>query len=233
MKKRLLFAMLLAPIVALGQTPSPQSVRLLKLALSEDYGVAVTNGNAAFSWGVRHFDYDVQAIQLAREYRQSPMDAATRYDGHWIKINGPIERMGVDKTGLPFVDIGVFSDSSAALRATFDGSWSFLYGQSGPMVCKVTGTRSQKPVLTECRYQYLSGADRAIPPFIDEPVNDWLSDGKQPWFAPTQGQEKALSAIAEAIDKVAGRPECRAGMSSQDCQHIFLETIQRSHDVTK
>lgn len=233
MKKNFLLAILIAPAIAFGQPPSPRSVKLLKLALTEDYAVAVSNGNAAFSWGVRRFDYDVQASQIANEYRASPEDAATKYDGRWIRINGPVDRIDVDKSGLPFVDLGVFSDSSADIRATFESSSSFLNGQAGPMICKVSGTRNQKPTLTQCRYQYLLGADRAIPPFIDEPMNDWLSDGTRPWFAPTPGQQKALSSMTRALDQIADKPECRTGLKSEACRNIFLHTIQRNHDVTK
>lgn len=233
MKKRLLTAMLVVPCIALGQGYSPESVKLLKLALNEDYGVAVSNGNAAFSWGVKHFDFDVQAAQISKEYRSSATEAAAKYDGRWIKINGPIDRIDVDKSGLPFVDIGVFSDSSADIRATFESPESFLNGQSGPMVCKVAGARNEKPVLTQCRYQYLLGADRAIPPFIDEPMNDWLSDGKRPWFAQTPGQQKALSSMATALNQVANKPECRAGLKAEACQKIFIQAIQSNHDVTK
>lgn len=233
MKKHLLCALLIAPAVAFGQSPSPQSVKLLKLALNEDYGVAVANGKAAFSWGVVHFDYDVQARQIAAEYRSSPTVASAKYEGRWIKINGPVDRIDVDKSGRPFIDLGVFSDSSADMRATFEDADSFLRGQTGPMICKVTGTRNEKPVLAHCRYQYLLGADRAIPPFIDEPMNDWLSSGTRPWFAPTPGEQKALAAMATALDQIADKPECRTGLSSGACQDLFLQTIQQNHDVTK
>lgn len=233
MKMRLLTALLVSPCIALAQAPSPQSIRLLKQALNEDYGVAVANGKAAFSWGVRRYDFDVQAVQIAGEYRSSSSDASLKYDGRWIKINGPVDRIDVDKAGRPFVDLGVVSDSSADIRATFEDSSSFLNGQAGPMICKVTGTLHEKPVLTECRYQYLIGADRVIPPFIDGPMNDWLSGGQRPWFAPTQAQQKALSAMATALDQIASAPECRAGLASEACQSKFLQTIQHDHDVTK
>lgn len=233
MKKNLLFAMLLAPAIALGQTPSPQSVKLLKLALADDYGVAVSNGKSAFSWGVKHFDFDVQAVRIAHEYRSSPTDASTKYEGRWIKINGPVDRIDVDRTGRPFVDLGVFSDTSEDIRATFETPEAFLNGQTGPMICKVTSTRNDKPVLTQCRYQYLRGADRAIPPFIDEPMNDWMADGTRPWFAPTPGQGKSLSAMSVAFNQIADRQECRFGLSSQACQDLLIRTIQRDHAVTK
>lgn len=223
--KKFLVSMLVTlalPLVAIAQTSfTVHGVRLLKLVVTDDYRGAVAGKQHVFNWGVHDYSFDTQAHFLSREYREDPNSANAKYVDKWIRINGPTDRVGVDQQGKPFVDLGVFSDSVADIRAMFESDAAFVAGQEGPMICHITGMRADKPVLSECRYQYLSGAEYTIPPFIDQPVNDWLSDGVPPWFASEDGQTKFLFLNAFIANRLPAHGPCSTAAMTSECADWF------------
>lgn len=230
MKKILVsvFMLLLLPIHAAGQEDFfARGVRLFKLIVSDDYLGAVSGKKHVFSWGMHDYEFDTQARFLAREYRDDAEQANAKYINKWIRINGPTDRIGLDRDGKPFVDLGVFSDSSADIRATFVSESALYAGREGPMICQVTGARSGRPMLNYCRYQYLVGSEYNVPPFVDQPINDWLSTGVPPWFATQSDQRKILFVSLFVADHLPPNSPCSTTAMTIECGDSFVGHLNR------